>query len=56
MWVAEQRLFRSAGPKLISFFGAFATLRKADTNFVIYVRPHGTALPPLEGFFMKFDI
>ena len=37
---------------IATFLGAFEILLKVTTNVVIYlsVRPHGTALLPLEGF------
>ena len=34
----------------VEFLGMFANLRKAATSFVMSVRLHGTARPPLDGF------
>jgi len=35
---------------------AFAKLRKSTVSFVMSVRPHGTNLFPLDGFFVKFCV
>jgi len=37
-----------------SLLHAFSKLRKATVSFVMSVRPHGTNLFPLDGFFVKF--
>jgi len=39
-----------------TFLGTLIKLRKATLSYVMSVRPHGTILLPLEGFFMKFYI
>jgi hypothetical protein len=36
--------------QLNSFTGALEKLRKANTSFVMSVRPHGTTRLPLDGF------